>query len=177
MFCASSIRDTHRNSKELRMHQNFVSRHFSNQSGIIDLVNWPCAHCGVLQLPEVSSLGPDAPRTSPRNETVKQCRRQMTVANSPVEWQSWTWCRTWWNHSWHSSRITLNQRCFAFIRPHTPLVHRYHVILRTQSHDAVFGCSPSGLVWQLSNFCIGRIEYGPDGRHRLRQKQSLDSGI
>ena len=57
------------------------------------LVNWPRAHSGVLQLTEASYLGPDSPRTSPRNETVKQCRRQMTVANSPVLWPSWTWCR------------------------------------------------------------------------------------
>ena len=49
------------------------------------LVNWPRAHCGVLQLTEASYLGPDSPRTSPRNETVKQCRRQMTVANYPVQ--------------------------------------------------------------------------------------------
>ena len=49
------------------------------------LVNWPRAHCGVLQLTEASYLGPDSPRMSPRNETVKQCRRQMTVANSPVQ--------------------------------------------------------------------------------------------
>ena len=48
-------------------------------------MNWPRAHCGVLQLTEASYLGPDSPRTSPRNETVKQCRRQMTVANSPVQ--------------------------------------------------------------------------------------------
>ena len=34
----------------------------------------------------------------------------MTVANSLVQWPSWTWCRKWWNHSWHSSRVTLNQR-------------------------------------------------------------------
>ena len=49
------------------------------------LVNWPRAHCGVLQLTEASYLGPDSPRTSPRNETVKECRRQMTMANSPVQ--------------------------------------------------------------------------------------------
>ena len=104
------------------------------------LINWPRAHCGVLQLTEASYLGPDSPRTSPRNETAKQCRRQMTVANSPVQWPSWTWCRKWWNHSWHSSRVTLNQRCFAFIRPRTPMVYRYHVISRT----LFFGCSPSG---------------------------------
>ena len=88
--------------------------------------------------------GPDSPRTSPRNETVKQCRCQMTVANSPVQWPSWTWCGKWWNYSWHSSRVTLNQRCFAFIRPRTPLVYRYHVVSRTQSHNAIFGCSPLG---------------------------------
>ena len=46
---------------------------------------------------------------------------------------------------WHSSRVTLNQRCFAFIRPRTPLVYRYHVISRTQSHSAVFDCSPIGV--------------------------------
>ena len=51
-------------------------------------------------------------------------------------------------HSWLSSRVTLNQRCFAFIRPRTPLVYRYIVISRSQSHSAVFGCSPSGWVEQ-----------------------------
>ena len=120
------------------MYQNFISRRFANQSGIIVLVNWPRVHCGVPKLTEASSLGPDSPRTSPKNETVKQCRRQMTMANYPVQWSSWTWCQTWWNHSSHSS-----QRCFAFILPRTPLVSRYHVISRTQSHSAVFGCSPS----------------------------------
>ena len=41
----------------------------------------------------------------------------MTVANSPVQWPSWTWCRKWWNHSWHSSRVTLNQRFLpSFVR-------------------------------------------------------------
>ena len=116
------------------------------------LVNWPRAHSGVLQLTEASYLGPDSPRTSPRNETVKQCRRQMTVANSPmtvanspVLWPSWTWCRIWWNHSWDSSRVTLNQRCFVFIRPCTHQVYRYYVISQTQSHSAVFGCSPIGV--------------------------------
>ena len=96
------------------MYQNFISRH---QSSIIVLVDWPYAHRGVLQLTEASSLGPDSPRASPRNETVKQWRRQMTMANSPVQWPSWTRCRTWWNHSWHSSWAALNQRCFAsFVR-------------------------------------------------------------
>ena len=179
MSCASSMRETHRYSKELHnyhMYQNFISRHLSNQSGIIVLSNWPRAHCGILQFTEASSLGPDSPRTSPRNETVKQCSRQMTVANSPVQWPSWTWCRKLWNHSWRSSGVTLNQRCFASIRPRTRLVYRYHVISRTESHNAVFGCSPSGwmsraVVWQMSNFCIGRIEYGPGRRHRLTQNK------
>ena len=49
------------------------------------LVNWPRAHSGVLQLTEASYLGPNSPRTSPRNETVKQCRRQMTMANYPAQ--------------------------------------------------------------------------------------------
>ena len=154
------------------MYQNFKSRHFSNQSGIIVPVNWPRAH-RVIQLTEASYLGPYSPRMSPRNETVKQGRRQMTKANSPVQWPSWTWCRKWWNHSWWSSRVTLNQRCFAFIRPRTPLVYRYHVISRTQSHGAVFGCA------SLFDSCAtsGRIDYVPGEQRRLRQKQSLDSGI
>ena len=42
------------------------------------LVNWPRAHCGVLQLTEASYLGPDSPRTSPWNETVKQCNLRAT---------------------------------------------------------------------------------------------------
>ena len=129
------------------MYHNFISRHFSNQSGIIVLANGPHAHCGVHHLTEASSPGPDSPRTSPRNETVQQYRSQMTVANSPVQWPSW-----WWNHSWHSSRVTLNQHCFTFIRPPTPLVYRYHAISRTQSHSAVFGCSPSGWMDRVSLF-------------------------
>ena len=158
------------------MYQNFISHRFANQSGIIVLINWPRAHCRVPKLTEESSLGPDSPRTSPRNETVKQCRRQMTVANSPVQWPSWTRCRTWWTiHHRDSSRVTLNQRCFAFVLPRTPLVSRYHVISRTQSHSAVLVCSPSTARrwWQLTNFYIGRIEYGPDGRHRLTQKNNV----
>ena len=129
------------------MYHNFISRHVSNQSGIIVLASGPRAHCGVFQLTEASSPGPDSPRTSPRNETVQQYRSQMTVANSPVQWPSW-----WWNHSWHSSRVTLNQRCFAFIRPRTPLMYRYHAISRTQSHSAVFGCSPSRWMHRASLF-------------------------
>ena len=141
-------------------------------------------------LTEAGYLGPDSPRTSPRNETVKQCRRQMTVANSPVQWPSWTWCRKWWNHSWHSPRVTLNQCCSVFIRPRTPLVYRYHVISRTQSPSAVFGCSHQDECLEqhpprvrilfdswATSATIGRIQYVPCGRHRLRQKQSLDSAI
>ena len=73
-----------------------------------------------------------------------------------MEWPSWTWCQTWWNYSWNSH---LNQRYFAFIRPPTPLVHRYHVISRIQSYSAgIFGRSHRDQlngtdrgVWQLSN--------------------------
>ena len=144
------------------MYQNFISRHFSNQSGIIVFVNWPRAHCGVLQLIEASYLGPDSPRTSPRNKTVKQGRHQMTVANSPVQWPSWTWCPKWWNRSWHSSRVTLNQRCFAFICRSTPLVYRYHVISRTQSHGAVFGCASLFDSWATS-VLVGLIMYRVSG--------------
>ena len=132
------------------MYPNFISRHSSNQSGIIVFVNWPCARCVALQLAEAIYLGPDSPRMSPRNETVKQGRCQMTVANSPVQWPSWTWCRKWWNHSWHSSRVTLNRRCFAFIRPRTPLVYRYNLISWTQSLGNVFGCASLFDSWAIS---------------------------
>ena len=127
------MREMHRNSKELRKHmyQNFISRHFSNQSGIIVLVYWSRAHCGVLQLTETSSLGPDSTRTSPRNETVKQCRRQMTVATSSGR------------HEHDDKHDETIHDTVLDIRPRTPLVYKYHVISRTQSHSAVFGCSPS----------------------------------
>ena len=128
------------------MYHNYISRHFWNQSGIIVLVDWPRAHRGVLQLIEASSLWPDSPRTSPQNETVKQCRRQMTVANSPVQWPSWTWRRTWWNHLWHSSRVTLNQRCFALIRPRTPLVYIYLV-----KATALFFIAPHRDEWSSTH--------------------------
>ena len=96
----------------------------------------PRAHCSVLQLTEASYLGTDSARMSPRNETVKQGWRQMTVANSPVQRPSWTWCRKRWNHSWHSSRVTLNQSCFAFIRPRTPLV--WDMLFRELRASALF---------------------------------------
>ena len=165
------------------MYQNFISHHLSNQSGIIVLVNWPRAYCRVLQLTEASSLGPDSPWTSPRNETVKQCRRQMTVANSPVQWPSWTWCWTWWNHSWHSSRVTLNQRCFAYIRPRTPLAYRYHVISRTQSH---IDCFTLLLAWHLADVScyIGPsmpsgicMEIHTEIVQKRKKKPSRDKGI
>ena len=165
------------------MYQNFISRHLSN------LFGWYNSSCKLATCPlrsspidfKASSLGPDSPRASPRNETVKQCRRQMTVANSPVQWPSWTWCRTWWNHLWHSSRVTLNQRCFAFIHPRTPLVYRSCHFANSEPQRC-FWLLPIGMeqntprvvVWQLSNFCIGRIEYGPDGRHRLTKQVQLE---
>ena len=81
----------------------------------------------VLRLTEVSSLRPDSPWMSPRNETVKvsNVKRQMIVASYPKEWPTGKWCRTWWNHSWHSHL----KRHFAFIRPRIPLVYRYNVIV------------------------------------------------
>ena len=126
------------------MYQNFISRHFSNQAGIIVFVNWPRAYCGVLRLTEAGFLRPDSPRTSPWNKTVKLCRRK------------WLWrilhCSGRHEHdAEHGDEtihdtVTLNQRCFAFIRPRTPMVYRYHVISRTLSHSAVFGRSRSGWI-------------------------------
>ena len=84
------------------------------------------------------------------------------LANSPVQWPSWTWCRKWWNHSWHSSRPTLNQRYIAFFRLRTPLVYRYHVISRTQSHSAVVGCASLFDSWATS-VLVGLKMYGVSG--------------
>ena len=82
-------------------------------------MNRPRANCGVLRLAEASSLRPDSPRTLPQNETVKLPRRQMTLANSPVQWPTWTWCLTWWNHSRHSNlkkiSVTLPSSVGAFL--------------------------------------------------------------
>ena len=123
------------------MYYNFIYHHFSNQAGIIVFVNRPCVHCGFFRLTTASSLWSDFPRTSPRNEAVKLYKRQMTLANSPVQWPSWTWCRIRWSHSCHSN---LKPALFCLHSPRTPLVFWYHVISRTQS--AAFGCSPSGLL-------------------------------
>ena len=126
------------------MYQNFISHCFANQSGITVLVNWPHAHCRVPKLTEASSLG----------RILRGRHQGMRLWNSVDV--KWLW-RTLQSsgrhehdaehdeirHSSHSSRVTLNQRCFAFILPRTPLVSRFHVISRTQSHSAVFGCSPS----------------------------------
>ena len=172
------------------MYQNFISRLFSNQSGIVVLVNWPRAHCGILQLTEVSSLGQDSLRTSPRNETVKQRRRKVTVANSPVQWPSWTWCRTRWHCpcrvTLSLSNFKINAVLLSFVRALLCCIDimsfrelRATVLFIVAPHrdESVEQHSPRVVVWQLSNFCTGRIVYGPDGRHGFTQKQSLDSGI
>ena len=86
---------------------------FNHQDGII-LKSATCPlRSRVLRLTETSSLRPDSPRTSPRNETVKLSRRQMIVASYSMEWLSGTWCRTWWYHSSQTAMkvgLTLAQR-------------------------------------------------------------------
>ena len=77
-----------------------------------------------------------------------------------------TWCRKqWWNHSWHSSRVTLNQRCLpSFVRA---LLWCIDIMLfRELRATALFLVAPnreeclaqhhsaSSRCWQLSNFCI-----------------------
>ena len=168
------------------MYQNFISRHFSNQSGIIFLVNWPRAHCGVLQLTETSSRVPDSPRTSPRNETVKQFRRQMTVS-SPVavmnmmpnmmkpfmaqfsnNFKSTLFCH---HSSAHSSGVKLSwhfanseaQRCFGGF-------WLFSIGMNVPSRARRYLTVEQLLYW---SDWIGTGERG----HRLTQKQRLDSGI
>ena len=41
--------------------------------------------------------------------------------------------------------VISNQRYFAFIRPNTPLVYRYHVISRIQSYSAIVWLLPIGI--------------------------------
>ena len=63
----------------------------------------------------------------------------------------------------HSSRVTLNQHCFAFICPRTPLVSRYHAISRTQrSHGAVFGCASLFDSWATC-VLVGLNKYRASG--------------
>ena len=173
------------------MYQNFISRHFSNQSGITEFLL-----IGHVPIAEFSNWL----RRVIWGRILRGRHHGTRLWNSvdakwlwrikPVEWPSWTWCRKWWNHSWHSSLVTLNQRCFAFIRLHTPLVYSYHVISRTQSHSVVFGCTPSGwmpgapiarrhlvtlltveqLLYWSDWICTGRTA-------QIEAKQSLDSGI
>ena len=66
----------------------------------------------VLRLTEASSLGPDLPQTSPRNET---------VPSFPIKWPSEH------DETIHDT-VTWNQRYFAFILPRVPLVYKYHVM-------------------------------------------------
>ena len=49
----------------------------------------------VLRLTEASFRGRILRR---RHHGTRLSRRQTIV----TEWPSWTWCRTWWNHSWHN---------------------------------------------------------------------------
>ena len=100
------------------MYQNFISHHFSNQSGIIIVVN--LATCPLRSSP-IDWGGFSGAGFSVDVITERDCETGSVdvkwLANSPVQWPSWTRRRTWWNHSWHSSRVTLNQRCFpSFVR-------------------------------------------------------------
>ena len=79
--------------------------------------------------------------------------------------------------------VIFNQCCFAFIRPHTHLVYRYHVISRTQSNIAVFGCPPSGPTERHSP-CRSTVEqllYWSDcmgtGRAVQIDPKTSDSGV
>ena len=65
----------------------------------------------------------------------------MTVANSPVQWPSWTWCRKWWTHSWHSSRVTLISVVLpSFVRA---LLRRLDIMLfRELGATALFMVAP-----------------------------------
>ena len=106
----------------------------------------------------------------------------MTVEN--FQWPSWTWCRTWWNHSWYSSRVTLNQRCFAFIRPHTPLVYRYHFANSEPQRCfwllpiGVNGAEPTARRCLTVEQLLYRSDWIWTGRAaQIYAKQSLYSGI
>ena len=127
----------------------------------------PGAHCGVPKLTEASSLGSDSPRTSPRNETVKQCRRQMTVANSPVH------AVAVMNMMPNMMKPFITQFSSNFKSPLFCLHSSAH------SSGVLISChfansEQQRCFWLLPihrAFCIGRIEYGPDGRHRLTQNK------
>ena len=141
MFCASSIRETHRNAKELHT----VWYNSSCKTGHVPIVkfsNWlrrviwgrilrGCHHGTRLW----------------NRVDVKWLWRILQSSGRPERAEN---DETIPLLSWHSSRGTFNQRCFAFIRPRTPLVYRYNVISRTQSHGAVFGCASLFDTWATS---------------------------
>ena len=92
----------------------------------------------VFRLTEASPVRPDSPRTSPGNETVKLSRRQ-TVE---TEWPSWTWCRTWWNYSWHSY-IKSTLFCIRS-SAHSSGVKILCHFANSELQRCFFGCSLSG---------------------------------
>ena len=95
--------------------------------------------CWVLRLTEASYLRPDSRRTSPWNDIVELS----WGSNDCSEWPSGTWCRTWWNHSWHNFNH-LKSALFPFIRQRTPPVYRY-VILRILDYSAGVWLFPIGI--------------------------------
>ena len=85
------------------------------------------------------------------------CRRQITVANSPAQWLSWTWCRKLWNHSWRSSRVILNQRCFAFIRLRTLFGVRISCYFANSEPQRCFWLLPLGMnAWSSTHRASSR---------------------
>ena len=124
------------------MYQNCISRHFSNQS--IEFLK--LATCPLRSSPidwgELSGAGFSADVTTERDWNSVDAKWLWGILQSSGHHEHDA--ENDETKSWLSCQVTLNQRCFAFIRPHTPLVYRYHVISQTQSHSAVFGCSPSG---------------------------------
>ena len=116
------------------MYQNFISRRFSNQSGIIILVNWPRAFAEFSNWLSRVLWG-----------RILRGRHHGTRLWNSVD-VKWLWrilqSSARYEHDMMPNMMKqfmthfsskLNQRCFAFIRPRTPLVYIYHVISRPVS--------------------------------------------
>ena len=103
----------------------------------------------------------DSLRTSTRNEGVKLSRRQTIV----TDWTSCTWCRSWWNHSWHS-RLKSALFCIHSSAHSSDIKISYHFanselqrcFLVAPQRDRLSGTHPAA----VNHLTVGQLLYSSD---------------
>ena len=174
-LCWNIVNSNHRNKLQwniarnsyIFIQQNAFENDVSEMAAIFSrpqCINRPCAHYRAEFSDWLRRVFWGRIRRGRRQETrlwiCLDVKRMCRVFRS--EWPSWTWCRTWRKK---------NQCYFALIRPHLPLMYRYHVILWNQSNSVIVGCSPSWstdrhlpLTLTVKQFLYSSDCMGPGGR-------------